>query len=223
MSVARPLIAAGLLAGVALAAGTASAQTIYRIVGPDGKVTFSDKPPPDPKANVAPARAGSAAPAGGNVALPTELRNVANKYPVTLYAGPQCDPCGAARAFLNSRGIPFAERTVSSNEDIEALQRLSGANSLPFMTIGGQHIKGYSDAEYAQFLDAAGYPRQSQLPQGYRNPAPTPLVAVSAPPAPAPGTQAEGEQQPRRAPRAAAPAPAPAPAVNPNNPAGITF
>ena len=216
MSVARPLIAAGLLAGVALAAGTASAQTIYRIVGPDGKVTFSDKPPPDPKANVAPARAGSAAPAGGNVALPTELRNVANKYPVTLYAGPQCDPCGAARAFLNSRGIPFAERTVSSNEDIEALQRLSGSQSVPFATIGAQQLKGFSEVEWGQFLDAAGYPKTSQLPASYRNPPPAPLVVVDA---------ARRPQQPQRPASAPSAQPTPAPAAGPapSNPAGIQF
>ncbi len=31
---------------LAFAAASAQAQTIYRIVGPDGKVTFSDKAPP---------------------------------------------------------------------------------------------------------------------------------------------------------------------------------
>ena len=38
----RPLIALSLL-GLVL---SAQAQGVYRIVGPDGKVTFSDQPPP---------------------------------------------------------------------------------------------------------------------------------------------------------------------------------
>ena len=46
------LLPAALLAallGVAAAAARPSAQT-YRIVGPDGKVTFSDRKPTDPQA-----------------------------------------------------------------------------------------------------------------------------------------------------------------------------
>jgi hypothetical protein len=83
---------------------------------------------------------------------------------------------------------------------------------MPFATIGGQQLKGFSDVEWSQFLDAAGYPKTSVLPASYRNPAPAPLVARAAPaPAPTP------------APAAAAPAPVAAPAVNPNNPTGIRF
>ena len=48
MFFARPVLALGLM-GLLAAAGTgssdANAQQIYRIVGPDGRVTFSDKPP----------------------------------------------------------------------------------------------------------------------------------------------------------------------------------
>ena len=34
------------------AAAFSYAQPVYRIVGPDGKVTFSDKPPAEPQAKV---------------------------------------------------------------------------------------------------------------------------------------------------------------------------
>lgn len=205
------LLAAGVLAPL-------HAQQVYRIVGPDGKVTFSDKPPEDNKAAakpVTPAAAGGSS--SGGAALPFELRNAATKYPVTLYTGNNCTPCGTGRAFLSSRGIPFSERTVTTNEDIEALTRLSGAAGLPFLTIGGQQLKGFSEAEWGQFLDAAGYPKTSQLPAGYRGAPAAPLVAVQAPAArPAPAA-------PAPAPTAAAPA-APAPSgPTPGNPAGIRF
>ncbi len=62
----------------------AQAQTIYRIVGADGKVTFSDKPPLSAEqGKVATTGAGAAATNGGN--LPFELRQVVGKYPVTMY------------------------------------------------------------------------------------------------------------------------------------------
>jgi hypothetical protein len=88
---------------------------------------------------------------------------------------------------LTSRGVPFNERTVTTAEDAEALQRLAGESSLPFLTIGGQRLKGFSDSEWTQFLDAAGYPKTSALPSGYRNGLSGPLVVVQKPAAPAPG------------------------------------
>lgn len=195
------------------------AQQVYRIVGPDGRVTFSDKPPEDAKAVVKPVTPGTAGGAGGSSTLPFELRSVAGKYPVTLYTGNNCAPCGSGRSFLSGRGIPFTERTVTTNEDIEALQRLSGASGLPFLTIGGQQLKGFSEVEWTQFLDAAGYPKTSQLPPGYRGAPAAPLVAVQAP-APRPAASAAAAP----APTAAAPAaPAPAGGPTPDNPAGIRF
>lgn len=232
MPLPRPLLAS-LAAVIAAGALTVQAQQVYRIVGPDGRVTFSDKPPTEPDAKVAPARTVPLPGQAGGTGLPFELREVAGKYPVTLYTGPNCGPCGAGRALLSQRGIPFSERTVTTNEDIEALQRLAGDTSLPFLTIGGQQIKGFSDVEWSQFLDAAGYPRNSVLPASYRPAPATPLVAVQRPAAPAaeaarPAATAAPEQptvinrrlgqgQAGGAPPAAAPPPAP------SNPAGITF
>jgi glutaredoxin len=210
------VFSAATLAVFAIAAlwSTASHAQVYRIVGPDGKVTFSDKPPVTEGAS----RVGAASSStGGNTSagLPYELRQVASKYPVTLYVGDNCGPCGAGRSMLTSRGIPFAEKTVNSNDDIQALQRLSGDTSLPFMTIGSQQLKGFSDSEWMQFLDAAGYPSSSTLPPSYHRPAAAPLVAVAPAPAVAGATPAPAARP--------APAPSPRPAPNNDNPAGIKF
>lgn len=188
------------------------AQGVYRIVGPDGRVTFSDQPPVA-SANAKPAAgAGSSGSASGG-SLPYELRQVVSRYPVTLYTSKECAPCNSGRNLLNARGIPYTEKTITTAQDTEAFKRLNGDGSLPFLTIGGQQIKGYSDGEWAQYLDAAGYPKQSQLPGSYQRPAPAPLVAIKpvevAPPKSA-------------APVASSPAAVPvAPPVT--NPAGIRF
>lgn len=212
---ARPL-ARLVCAGLLLVAAAASAQTVYRIVGPDGRVSFSDQPPAPGAARQVTSQSG-ARPGGTATGqpLPYALQQVASRFPVTLYTGADCTPCDSARQLLLSRGVPFSERTVSSNEDVEALKRLSGDNSLPFGSIGGQQIKGFSDLEWTQFLDAAGYPKTSQLPAQYRAAAPTPLVALRTPPPAAPAAAAPSPA----AARATAPA-QPAPA---RNPAGITF
>ena len=202
------------IAACAIFAGATAisiAQPVFRIVGPDGKVTFSDKPPADTNAKVTSAVGAS----GGGVAsssLPFELRQVVQKYPVTLYTGENCSPCQSARSMLITRGVPFSEKTVMTADDSQALLRLSGENSLPFATIGGQQLKGFSDAEWTQFLNAAGYPAASTLPSTYRQSAATPLVTVAA----APATTA-----PAAPARAAAPTPQPTPAAA--NPSGIRF
>jgi glutaredoxin len=200
------------LTGVALllVAAGAMAQPIYRNVDKNGKVTFSDRAPTASTEPAAGPQAGIVPPA--NAGLPYELRQVVQRYPVTLYSSEECGPCGAARSMLTTRGIPFEERTVKSNEDIEALQKLSGQNTLPLLTIGSQQLKGYSDTEWSQYLDAAGYPKSNGLPAGYRNAPARPLVAQQAAPAP------------RAAAAPAAPPPPAAPSEpGAGNPAGIKF
>jgi len=205
---------AAVCAVLLLLSGQSNAQAVYRVVGPDGKVTFSDKPPAPSDRVTATGPAGKSV-GGAGAALPYELRQVAGKYPVTLYTSSNCAPCGSGRALLSNRGIPFAEKTVNTAEDSDALQRISGESSLPFLTIGGEQIKGYSDAEWTQFLDAAGYPKSSVLPAGYLSPAATPLVAVQKPAAAVKPEESRTQQAP------AAPS---TPRVNtPSNPAGITF
>lgn len=226
-------VAAGSIA--ALLAGPAAAQTVYKIIGPDGRVTFSDQPPSQP-AQPAPApRPGAKAPpgapaavvpytpgaaaggggggGGGNAALPFELRQAAARYPVTLYTAPGCGPCLSGRALLSGRGVPFAERTVTTNDDIEALKRIAGVASLPLLTVGGQQVKGYSESEWGQYLDAAGYPKTSQLPPRWLPSQARPLVELQAAPAP---------RAPEPAPAPASPPP-PAPGADEDNPAGIKF
>jgi glutaredoxin len=200
---------------------TANAQTVFRIVGPDGRVTFSDKPPLTAEQSVTATGRGGRPVEVANTSLPFELRQVSTRYPVTLYSSASCGPCTSGRALLTSRGIPFTERTVTTAEDGDALARLSGENSLPFLTIGGQKIKGFSDTEWTQFLDAAGYPAASRLPANFRNPPASPLVAVQRP-APAEQPAATAAASADASPNAAAPAPS-TPVNNASNPAGIRF
>ncbi len=207
-----------LLLGSAALFCTLDAQAqVYRIVGPDGKVTFSDKPPVNAQqGKVATTGTGAAAAASSNGSLPFELRQIVTKYPVVLYSAAQCAPCDTGRNLLTSRGVPFTERTIITNEDRAALQRQMGDMSLPYLTVGGQRIRGMAESEWTQYLDAAGYPKASALPAGYKNAAPTPLVPL---PTGAPAAKAADKSGAA----ASEPVAPPPPVVNPANPAGITF
>lgn len=207
-----------LLLGSAALLGMASgvqAQTVYRIVGPDGKVTFSDKPPVNAQqGKVATTGVGAVAASSGS-SLPLELRSISAKYPVVLYTTTPCAPCDTGRAMLTARGVPFTERTVTTADDRASLVRQMGDESMPVLTVGSQRLKGLQESEWLQYLDAAGYPKASVLPAGYKNAPASPLVVVQKanPPAAEPSKPASAET----------PAYQPPPPTNPSNPAGITF
>lgn len=171
------------LAALLLASGSLFAQ--YKVVGPDGKVTYTDRPPAAASGKVTTLneRGGAAVEAAS---LPLELRQAAQRYPVTLYASVgACEPCDSARQLLRGRGIPYAEKSVQSAEDADALERLSGGRDAPTLSIGSQTLRGLAPEVWNSYLDAAGYPRESRLPAGYQYAPATPLVARAAPPRPA--------------------------------------
>ena len=203
---------AALVGCMGLAAAAAQAQ-VYRIVGPDGSVTFSDRPERQAAPALMVPLPGNAAAASAS--LPADVRNPATRYPVTLHTGKACAPCDQARSFLSSRGVPFTEKTVTTEADLRALRNLSGGPNLPFATLGAQHLVGFSDSEWSQYLDAASYPKTSMLPPSYRNPAPTPMVAVEATPNADPTAQPSVRELP--------PQPVPGSPPTPANPAGIRF
>jgi glutaredoxin len=179
----------------------------YKVVGPDGSVTYTDRPPVEANFRVtAMGRNATPTTVTADNSLPAELRQAVQRYPVTLYSALDCGPCDNARRLLQQRGIPYSERRIATEEDALALERAVGGRTLPAMNVGSQQARGFSETDWVAFLDAAGYPRESKLPRNWPVPAPVPMVERAAV-APA---------------RAAAPAPADAPPVPPQ-PGAIRF
>jgi glutaredoxin len=177
----------------------APAWALYKVIGPDGKVTYTDRPPVDSSAGKAVPVDASGRPVSSDASLPYELRQVASRFPVTLYSTPGCQPCDLGRSLLRQRGIPFQERESSTSADQQAWQQRFGSLEAPVLTIGSQQVRGFSPESWNNYLDVAGYPRESKLPPTYAQAASQPLT--ERPPAAAP---AEGRPQ---RPAAAAPPP----------------
>ena len=206
-----------------LMAGPAAAQ--YKVIGPDGSVTYTDRAPVQAGAKVqamrrdgslAAAAAASAVGASANpavAALPFELRAVVARFPVVLYTtNSDCAPCLQGRNLLTQRGVPYSERSITSDDDIAALQRLSGGRSVPALSVGAQALRGFQEQDWQATLDLAGYPKESRLPRGWLAQPISPLVAQRGP-ARAAGDAIAITGEPAVAndsPPAAAPAPAPA-------------
>jgi hypothetical protein len=68
---------------------------------------------------------------------------------------------------------------------------------VPSLTIGAQQLRGFSEADWVAYLDAAGYPRESKLPRNWQAPAATPLVERTPPPRTAGPVQAARNEEPQ--------------------------
>jgi glutaredoxin len=166
------LQAAAVAVLAALAAPSAWAQ--YKVVDPDGRVTYTDRAPAGVTGRVTPLNAPRTS--TPDVQMPLELREAMKRYPVTLYTTSACAPCEEARQLLRQRGVPFAEKTATTAEDREAWQRVVGSLDAPSLRIGGQVVRGLTVSEWQSYLDAAGYPRASVLPAAYVYPPAEPMA-----------------------------------------------
>lgn len=173
----RALVDGLILAGVvalAGAAGPATAQYKWRSL--EGTIGYSDVPPPsgarlmNERADDEPAATAAAEPgAASEVPLPYELKTARDRFPVVLYTASGCAPCASARQHLAARGVPFSEKTISTSADFDAFKgRGFGENSFPAITVGREKLVGFESGAYDRLLNAAGYPRTSQLPPGYK-------------------------------------------------------
>jgi glutaredoxin len=184
------------------------ALALYKVVGPDGKVTYTDRAPAEASSTVKSlGRDGvTTLPAPDpDSLLPLELRLLVAKYPFTLYTGVDCAPCDSARQLLQQRGVPYTEKQVLSEADAAAFEVAVGARTIPGATIGPQPLRGFSPTDWNAYLDAAGYPRESKLPRGWQPPAPTPVVARA--PAAASSPQARASMAAPARPEVPPPAP----------------
>jgi glutaredoxin len=164
---------------VALCFATAAeAQTsVYRWVDKDGKVQYSDTPPPKDATNATQKSMGG----GGNdnSQLPYATQMAMKRSPVTMFMSGDCgEPCVQGRELLAKRGVPFTQRNAQTNKaDAEALKKAAGQMQVPVLLVGDNTLRGYSEDSWNAALDSAGYPR-TRLPG---QPAPEPQQSAEAP------------------------------------------
>lgn len=165
----------------ALLLAAPAAHALFKVIGPDGRVTYTDRPPLASEGRVMPVNRETGA--ASDPQLPAALRQVAARFPVTLFTASNCgDACALGRSLLAKRGIPYSERTAETDEEREAWVRLVGGLETPTLRVGQQSLRGFAPVAWDETLDVAGYPRQSALPYNYQAPPPMPLVERKQPP-----------------------------------------
>jgi glutaredoxin len=189
----RTLIAVAILA----LAASATAQTqVYRYTDADGRIVYSDRPPPSNAKNVQPKRLGANYIETSQMPLATQ--QAIDRNPVTLYTYDCGDVCQQAEALLNRRGVPYTTVNVTQPDNAAKLQSISGEQRVPVLQVGEKVEKGFLDSRWQAALDAAGYPKAppSRLASTPRAPAEKPASDVTAPEASV-ATPAKGTDYPK--------------------------
>ena len=145
---------------VALLAGAAQAQQIYRWVDGNGRVQYSaEKPPASAQSSAVQPRVSSI---GGNAAagsMPSAAKGerVAAKPQVKMYATDWCPYCKQARDYFSRHGIAYVELDIEKSETAKAEHVSIGGRGIPVILVGNERMNGFSEQRIAQMLKAAGY------------------------------------------------------------------
>lgn len=175
--------------GFIFVASTAHSE-MYRWVDAEGKTHYSDTRPPSSAKKV------EEKSFGGNVAVSTEnlpysVQLAVKNFPVTLYTGDCGEACKNAQTYLSKRGVPYTLRLPGTKkEDVAAFKQVSSDNMIPVLVVGKVYtLKGYSETEWSNALDQAGYPKTNPFPSGKAPPPATTKTEKSAIPASTPASE----------------------------------
>lgn len=142
---------------MAIGIPAAQAATLYKWVDSQGRISYHDQPPPEGAGyRVEEKVLGS----GNKHKEDDSLAKVTEKFPVVLYAVPDCGACDLARLYLQKRKVPFTEQNLNTDPELQqTLKKKLGSLSAPTITIGDKIMRGYVESVLEGELDGVGYPK----------------------------------------------------------------
>jgi glutaredoxin len=156
---------------------------LYRWEDANGKIHYTDTPPPPNARNVEHKKITGGKP--DELPLPYTLQQAVKNFPVTLYTTDCGDACNRARQVLAKRGIPYTEIDAKDSAAQEELHKLIGPTlEVPVLKIGRRILKGIEEVQWNTALDGAGYPSTAMIPP--REPNRPAKATPAADPAPEP-------------------------------------
>jgi len=145
-----------LLLGLLLLTGVQAGE-LYRSIDKDGKVHYGDRPLMDTE-DVQELKLGQDPIPDDSLSY--DAQRAKQNFPVTLYTASNGGQVNVqAREFLNKRGIPFTNKVLQTQEDVETFSKASGGNEVPALSVGRTWLKGFQAEQWNKELDFAGYPK----------------------------------------------------------------
>ncbi|MBR0566891.1 glutaredoxin family protein [Azoarcus sp. L1K30] len=148
---------------IGFSATTTFADTMYKSIGPDGKVVYSDRPPVEgriEKTITFENLPSSALPkqAASYVEQLKRLRAsapvVASRESTVLYSATWCGYCAKAKAYLAGKGISYEEIDIDTNEGKASFAQAGGGKGVPLLLARGQRVQGFSTAAYDKLFSS---------------------------------------------------------------------
>jgi glutaredoxin len=149
------------VAPILLAGVSVKAQQAYKSVLPDGRIVYSDRPPPDARLDktIKLERPPSTALPASSLSYVERLRKAMAAAPiasdkatgnagVVLYAAAWCGYCRQARAYLAAKGVAYREFDIDTPQGLAAYAQAGGGRGVPLLTAGEGRVQGYSVAAY---------------------------------------------------------------------------
>src|SRR5664279_2110706 len=169
-------LSCSLLIPIFLASVGASAQSqqVYRYVDQDGRVVYSDKPPPANAKDAQAKRIGRNSIETSDLSFATQQAQ--ERFPVTLYTFECGVVCESAQSLLNRRGVPHTVVDVSQGDGADRLKRLTNGLDAPALQVGDQFATGFNESKWQALISDAGYPK---TPPARSNPVGRPAPPLS--------------------------------------------
>lgn len=130
-----------------------SAQSLYKSIGPDGKIVYSDRPPTEGRLE----KTLEFKNLPSNTLSPTQLeqlkrqksgqKSVYSDQPV-IYTTNWCGYCKKAKAYLSSKGISYKEFDIETDSGMVAYAQAGGTGGVPLLVHRGQRVRGFSAQAY---------------------------------------------------------------------------
>jgi glutaredoxin len=131
-----------------LAFATAAHAVVYKVIGADGRVSYTDKEPsPAEKSEKLKLQTYTGAPSVSST------KDAVKR--VTILSAQWCGVCTRAKAYMKSRKIDFEEWDVDKSDYARAKMNDLGAKGVPVILVGSRKMVGFSEAGLEDMLKAA--------------------------------------------------------------------
>ncbi len=127
----------------------AQAGDVHKWIGPDGRVSFGDKPPPGFESEQLHIRTFNGTP-------DVKAADTSVGANVVMFSTTWCGVCKRAKEYFNAKGIAFTEYDVEKSDTGRTEYKRLNGRGVPIILVGDRRMDGFSAQQFEQMRQPAG-------------------------------------------------------------------